>query len=58
MRGSHRHQRAEKAFRKYLARVAMPSLYRYSRRGGSGDAVRSEMETRLNEVVKEWVSIA
>ena len=45
-------------FREYLARVAMPSLYRYSRRGGSGDAVRSEMKTRLNDVVKMWVSIA
>ena len=50
--------RAEKAFREYLARVAMPSLYRYSRRGGSGDAVRSEMKTTLNDVVKVWVSIA
>ena len=30
----------------------MPSLYRYSRRGGSGDSVRSEMKTRLNGVVK------
>ena len=27
-------------------------MYRYSRRGGSGDAVRSEMKTRLNDVVK------
>ena len=27
-------------------------------RGGSGDAVRSEMKTRLNDVVKVWVSIA
>ena len=36
---------------------SMPSLYRCSRRGGSGDAVRSEMKTRLNGVVKVWVSI-
>ena len=36
----------------------MPSLYRYSGRGGSGNAVRSEMKTRLNDVVKVWVSIA
>ena len=50
--------RAEKAFREYLARVAMPSLYRYSRRGDRGDAIRSEMKTRLNDVVKVWVSIA
>ena len=43
-----------KAFREYLARVAMLSLYRYSRRGGTGDAVRSGMKTRLNDVVKVW----
>ena len=49
---------AEKAFREYLARVAMPSLYRYSRRGGSGDAVRSEVKTRLIDVVKVWIWIA
>ena len=36
----------------------MPSLYRYNRRGGSGEAVRSEMKTMLNDVVKVWVSIA
>ena len=36
----------------------MPSLYRYSWRGGSGDAVRSEVKTRLNDVVKVCVSIA
>ena len=36
----------------------MPSLYHYSRRRGSGDDVRSEMKTRLNDVVKVWVSIA
>ena len=36
----------------------MMSLYRYSRRGGSGDAVRSEMKTMLNDVAKVWVSIA
>ena len=39
-------------FRAYPVRVAVPSLYRYSWRRGSGDAVRSEMKTKLNDVVK------
>ena len=42
----------KKVFREYLTRVAMPSLYRYSRRGGSSDAVGSERNTRLNDPVK------
>ena len=32
----------------------MPKLYHYSSRGSSGDAVRSEIKTMLNDVVKVW----